>query len=279
MPPALSPGPLAPGPLLGRQRLVVDHAEQRQRIGDEPLVAGGHVEHPQAVDRIVAPSAAREHDALPVGRHDDVARLAEREALGPGVLAGEGVTHGAAPYRSVVHPGGRRNHSRAPLVGATPTPTSPPIASTSSRTIARPRPLLASRRCGLRTGGVEALEHVRQIAGVDARAVVVDGHRRVGSDGDDHLEAGVGQRVLDEVGGHLSEPVGIGRSPHGLTMSLHLQLHVALGRIGQEAGHGRGGRGAAGRGGSGGARSCGSAAWPGRAGRRRAAPAGVTRTG
>ena len=37
----------------------------------------------------VRPAAAQEHDAPTVGRHDDVARLAECVALGPGELAGE----------------------------------------------------------------------------------------------------------------------------------------------------------------------------------------------
>ena len=41
-------------------------------IGDEALVAGGDVEHPEAVDRIVAAARPGEHDPTAVGRHGQV---------------------------------------------------------------------------------------------------------------------------------------------------------------------------------------------------------------
>ena len=78
--------PLAACPFLGRQGLVVAPAEDLG-VGDEALLAGGGVDDPEAVDRVGAAAAAQEHDAPAVRRHDDVARLAEREALGAGRLA------------------------------------------------------------------------------------------------------------------------------------------------------------------------------------------------
>ncbi len=84
------PRPLAAGLFLGRQ-VVVAPAEECVGIGDEALVAGGGVDHPQAVDRVGATAAAQEDDPLAVGRHDDVAWLAEREALGPRQLAWKGL--------------------------------------------------------------------------------------------------------------------------------------------------------------------------------------------
>ena len=74
---------------------------RRLGVGDEALVAGRRVDDPQAVDRVGAAAAAQEHDALAVGRHDDVARLAERVALRAGRLAG--VRVGAGGVRVGAH--------------------------------------------------------------------------------------------------------------------------------------------------------------------------------
>jgi hypothetical protein len=74
--------------------VCVAGGEQYPWVGDQTLVARADVEHPQGVHRIVAGRAAQEHDSLAVGRHRHVARRAEREPLGSGVLAREGVAHG-----------------------------------------------------------------------------------------------------------------------------------------------------------------------------------------
>ena len=94
-------GPLAAGALLVGERAVVrvGEAEQRPRVGDESLLARRNVEHPERVDGIVAGAAAEEHDPVAVGRHRHVARLAQREALCAGVLAGERIAHRATIER------------------------------------------------------------------------------------------------------------------------------------------------------------------------------------
>ena len=95
------PRPLAAGALLGRE-VVVAPGEEQVGIGDQALLTGRGVDHPQAVDRVGAATAAQEDDPLAVGRHDDVAWLAECEALGPCRLARKGVgllAHRAANRR------------------------------------------------------------------------------------------------------------------------------------------------------------------------------------
>ena len=86
---------------------VVRVTGQRVGVGDEPLLAGVDVEHPQRVDRVAPTGAAQEHDTLAVGAHREVAGLAERESLCARVLAGEGVAHRAilTVGRSALAPG------------------------------------------------------------------------------------------------------------------------------------------------------------------------------
>ena len=62
------PGPLAPGPLLGRQVAGVA-AEQAGRVGDQPLGPGGQLQHPQPVDRVVPGGRAQERHPGAVGAH------------------------------------------------------------------------------------------------------------------------------------------------------------------------------------------------------------------
>ena len=58
---------LAPHQLLFRHVVGIILFQQCQRIRDQALVAGGEVEHVQAVDGVVARPAANEHDPLAVG--------------------------------------------------------------------------------------------------------------------------------------------------------------------------------------------------------------------
>ncbi len=81
----------APCALRCGQVVGVELGEQRQWISDQPLFAGGDIEHVEAVDRIVAGPAADEHDSPAIGRYHEVARLAERKPSGAGELAREGV--------------------------------------------------------------------------------------------------------------------------------------------------------------------------------------------
>ena len=68
-------------PLVGGQVDLLGVTEQRDRVGDETLLARRRVEHPQAVDRIVAGARADEHDPLAVGGDGEVARLAGEEVV------------------------------------------------------------------------------------------------------------------------------------------------------------------------------------------------------
>ena len=81
----------APRALFCGQVIGIELCQQRHRVGDQPLLAAGDVEHVQAVDRIVTGPAADEHDPPAIGRHDEVARLAERQPPSAGELPREGV--------------------------------------------------------------------------------------------------------------------------------------------------------------------------------------------
>ena len=83
------PGPLPPGPLLGRQA-VGAVAEQAGRVGDQPLGPGGHLQHPQPVDRVVAGGRAQERHPGAVGPDLEPPRPPQGEPLGPRVPPGEG---------------------------------------------------------------------------------------------------------------------------------------------------------------------------------------------
>ena len=91
------PSAFAPGALLRREVALAGLRQQHPRVGDEPFLAGVGVEHPQAVDRIAAAARPGEHDPAAIGRHGDVARLAEGESLRPGVLARERVVRCHGP--------------------------------------------------------------------------------------------------------------------------------------------------------------------------------------
>ena len=110
-------GPLPPGPLLRRQ-VVVAAREQDEGVGHEPLAvdrsssATATSSTHRQFDRIAAAAGPDEHDPAAVGRHGDVARLAEGEPAGPGVLPRERVLR-----RGTVRPGagggfGRRGRGR-----------------------------------------------------------------------------------------------------------------------------------------------------------------------
>jgi hypothetical protein len=78
------PGPLAAGPLLGRQ-VAAGPLEQGRRVGGQPLGPGGHIQDPQAVDRVVAGARAQERHPGPVGPDLEPARPPQGEPLGAGV--------------------------------------------------------------------------------------------------------------------------------------------------------------------------------------------------
>jgi hypothetical protein len=78
------PGPFAAGPLLER-RVVLAAAEQVGRVGDQPLDPGGHLQHPEPVDRVVPGRRAQERHPGAVGPDLEPPRPPEREPLGPRV--------------------------------------------------------------------------------------------------------------------------------------------------------------------------------------------------
>ena len=67
---------------------------RRRAVG--PLTV--EVQDPQPVDRVVAGQRAQERDPARVGGHGDPARLAQGEAAGAGVLAGERRRRRHRPY-------------------------------------------------------------------------------------------------------------------------------------------------------------------------------------
>ena len=93
-----------------RGELGIGVGEQVGCVDDVDLFAAVDVEHPQPVHRIVAGARPREHDPRAVARHDEAARLTERQPASAGVLAGEGVGHGDGPPC----PTARRGSWRAP---------------------------------------------------------------------------------------------------------------------------------------------------------------------
>ena len=102
------PGPLAAGQLLGRE---VDLAatEQAVGVGDQPLGPGGHVQHPEPVDRVVPGGRAQERHPGPVGPDLEPPRPPEREPPGPRLASRErgGVSQGRRPGRRRRRPGPR----------------------------------------------------------------------------------------------------------------------------------------------------------------------------
>jgi hypothetical protein len=92
------PGPDPPGhPLwVPRTPPAVPQGPARLLLtGIRPLT---EVEDPEAVQGIIAGQGAQERDPAAVGGHGEAARLAEREATSPGVLAGERRRHGHRRY-------------------------------------------------------------------------------------------------------------------------------------------------------------------------------------
>src|SRR5690606_14117150 len=141
--------PLAAGALLGGQVVGVGRGcEQGGRIGEQRLDPGGELAAPQPVHRIVARQAAQEQHRAVVVDDREIARRAEREPLGAGVLPGERVAHAVnsrrrrapAPTRlSGLRPGGltrgraRTDGSRSGAADWAPAGTSPRCPATSPR--------------------------------------------------------------------------------------------------------------------------------------------------
>ena len=94
-----------------------------------------------------------------------------------------------------------------------PAPTSPPIGVDQ---LAHDRQAEAARALAplrLGRGDVEPLEDVGEVGGGDARAVVVDRQTPMPSVGDRRRRTSKRayfERVLDQVGRHLGEPVVVG---------------------------------------------------------------------
>ena len=101
------PGPLAAGPLLGRQVLGAV-AEQGGRVGDEPLGPRGQVEDPQPVDRVVAGGRAQEGHPGAVGPDLEPAWPPEREPRVRACRLGKEAPTGASQSRRPGRPRRRR---------------------------------------------------------------------------------------------------------------------------------------------------------------------------
>ena len=84
----------------------------------------------------------------------------------------------------------------------------PPWRSTIHEAIANPRPVPPLRRAGR---PIEAVEHPRQVLGLDARALVLDDEDCVAAVGpDEDVDAaasrGMADRVVDEDADELAQP-------------------------------------------------------------------------
>ena len=71
----------------------VVRGQQCQRVSHEALGTIGKINHPQAVDRVIAGSAPQKHHSLTVLGDHDIAGFAEGEALGAGVLPRKRIRH------------------------------------------------------------------------------------------------------------------------------------------------------------------------------------------
>ena len=92
----LLPDPLAPGPFLRRQVLLpgaVAVRAERPRVGGQPFLPGGHVQHPQARHRIGAALGPQVDDPVAVRRDAEGARHPEAEPPGSGLLPGKALGH------------------------------------------------------------------------------------------------------------------------------------------------------------------------------------------
>ena len=175
---------------------------------------------------------------------------------------------------------GRRRRARIttkrvpPAVGAARPDTRPPMAATSSRTMARPRPeptslrhrLLLGRRRAARTRGAGRRRRCPAV-------VVTATRRRAASAGPPgrarprrRPRSGELQGVLDQVGHHLAQPVGVGRATTPASGRRHVEVDAAGRGVGPEAVDHVGATSAARRPAPGRARSAGRRAGPGRAG-------------
>ena len=106
---------------------------------------------------------------------------------------------------------GKWTVKRVPLAGSLSTVTVPPIASVSSLTIARPRPVPTARLLRVAAVEEEALERVWELLGGDPGAGVGDDELAgVGSHGDRPAGGRGAERVLDQVREHLEGAVGVG---------------------------------------------------------------------
>ena len=128
----------AAGELVGREVGGGVVGQELGGIGEEALLTGGGVDRPEAVDRVLAAAAAQEQDAIAARGHRDGARLAEREALRPGVLAWErelllgavgGSGAGAVGSRS---PTTSASSITSAAVAVASTVSSPAVSSTTS---------------------------------------------------------------------------------------------------------------------------------------------------
>ena len=111
--------------------------------------------------------------------------------------------------------------------------TRPPCCSTTARTIDRPRPDSAAPRVARGVDAVEAVEHVRQVLGRDARPAVLDdqhdlgaGRRRPQRDAAAarRVAHGVGDQVLQ----HLLEPPLVAKHGFGARADVPFERDAAL---------------------------------------------------
>jgi hypothetical protein len=87
-PAGLLPEPLAAGSFLGWE--VAGGLAQAGRVGQQALLAAGHVERPQACQGVVARSRPEKQDLLAIGSHRHVPGHSKAEAPGARVLPGKG---------------------------------------------------------------------------------------------------------------------------------------------------------------------------------------------
>ena len=90
-PARLLPDPLAPGPLLRRQVVLV--GAERPRVGDQAFLPARHVQRPQARHRVGAALGTQEDDPGAVGGDAERAGNPEAEPPRAGLLPGEALGH------------------------------------------------------------------------------------------------------------------------------------------------------------------------------------------